>query len=131
MSWLRRHQPYGPPPTLRITYSLRIRAVIMPMSYMLILSYKYIINTNNGSLSYIQYPYVNTKVNINALRCINCNVEKVNVNKLIKVIYTNRCTYGNLCCVTCQRGRNVQRFATSRVTPLLDWKASGVTEQIV
>ena len=47
---------------------------------------------------------MDTKVNIGALRCNNYNIEKVDINKLIKVVYTNRYTYGDLCCVTCQPG---------------------------
>lgn len=58
-----------------------------------------------GDTSHIWCPYVDTNVNISALRCDNCNIEKVEVDELVRVVYTNRCTYGDLCCVTCQPGQ--------------------------
>ena len=57
-----------------------------------------------GSPSYIWYLYMYINVNINALRCNNCNIEKVDIDKLVRVMYINRCTYDDLCCVTCQPG---------------------------
>lgn len=32
----------------------------------------------------------------------NYNIEKVNIDKLIRVVYINRCIYGDLYCVICQ-----------------------------
>ena len=74
------------------------------MSHLLMLPYKYIVITNSKLLSHIWCPYMDTKVNISALRCNNCNIEKVDIGELLRVVDTDWCPSGDLCCVTCQPG---------------------------
>ena len=80
---------YLPLPIIRTIYAFRIRVVTVLINYLLILPYKYIIIINNKLLSHIWYPYMDTKVNINALRCNNCNIEKVDIGELLKVVNTD------------------------------------------